>query len=150
MNNALIVHAHSQMDSFVTAMKDVIARELAKSGYAVKVSDFHAKGFNPVASAADFGVREHPDHLTSPLEHGELATGMMRHLFQGTLGYVGIAVHEPFVAHNVPDIGPAAMTAVLADLADVVTRRDGRPVLHVPDLADFDNRFAPMASSATR
>ena len=75
---------------------------------------------------------------------------MMRHLFQGTLGYVGIAVHEPFVAHNVPYIGPAAMTAVLADLADVVTRLDGRPVRHVPDLADFDNRFAPMASSATR
>ena len=233
MKNALIVHAHSQADSFVAAMKDVIARELAASGYTVAISDLYAKGFNPVASDADFGARENSDHLTYPLEqrhgyrtgtlapdildeielllaadvvvftfplywfsvpaimkgwfdrvllsgltyggkkiygsgglagkrafaafsmgargdmvgsagiHGELATGMMRHLFQGTLGYVGMDVHEPFVAYNVPYIGPAAMTALLADLGGVIAGLDERPVLRVPDLADFDDRFAP-------
>lgn len=232
---ALIVHAHGQADSYVTAMKDVIASELAAQGYAVAVSDLHAKGFNPVASERDFGLRENPARLVYPLEqrhgydngtlapdileeialllaaelvvftfplywfsvpaimkgwfdrvllsglcyggkriyakgglagkrafaafsmgaradmigqgaiHGELATGMMRHLFQGTLGYVGMTVHEPFVANYIPYCGEQAMAAMLDDLRRTVRMLRNRDVLSVPDLDKFDERFRPKA-----
>jgi NAD(P)H dehydrogenase (quinone) len=78
--------------------------------------------------------------------HGELVTGMMRHFFQGTLGYVGTSVLEPFVGYNVPYIGEPARAALLDDLRGVVAQIDRRLVLAVPDLNAFDDRLAPLAS----
>lgn len=237
VRRALIVHAHSQRDSFVAAMKDAIADELAGQGFAVDISDLYAKGFNPVASERDFGERENADRLIYPLEqrygyktgtiapdileeielllradlvvltfplywfsvpaimkgwfdrvllsglcyggkriyanggmagkrafaafsmgarsdmvgpngiHGELAMGMMRHLFQGTLGYVGMKVHEPFVAHYVPYVGKEAMVDMLDDLRSVTANLQDRPILPVPDLAHFDERFSFKVTS---
>jgi putative NADPH-quinone reductase len=43
--------------------------------------------------------------------HGELETGMLRHFFQGTLGYVGLAMHQPFVAYHVPSVDDIAVVA---------------------------------------
>lgn len=231
---ALVVHAHSEADSFVTAMKDVIVAQLQADGHEVTVSDLYAKGFNPVASPADFGSRQSPDHLIYALEqrhgyesgtlapdilaelesvlaadllvftfpiywfgvpailkgwfdrillsgvcyggkrlygkgglvgkrsfvamslggrehmfgpeglHGELVTGMMRHLFQGTLGYIGTTVLEPFVAHHVSYITDAARRDLLDNLQAATHDLETRPSLPVPDLAQFDEKLAPL------
>lgn len=228
-----LIHAHAQADSFVTAMKDVIVKELEDQGADVAVSDLYAMGFNPVASGADFTARRDPGHLVPALEqrhgfetgtlapdiatevekllaadvigftfplhwfsvpailkgyidrvflsgpfyggrriygagglagkrafaafsmggrahmfgpgaiHGELETGMMRHFFQGTLGYVGLAVHQPFIAFHVPYVDAAAREAMLDDLAVYIRGLDSQPLMKMPDLEDFDETFFP-------
>lgn len=75
--------------------------------------------------------------------HGELERGMMRHFFQGSLGYVGLAVHEPFVAYHVPYVPDDARATMLADLRDMVLALDDRPVMAMPDLERFDDRLSP-------
>ena len=76
--------------------------------------------------------------------HGPLAGGMLCHLLQGTLGYVGLAVHEPFIAYHVPYVDAAAREAMLEDLRACVRVLDARPVMAMPDLALFDERLAPL------
>lgn len=75
--------------------------------------------------------------------HGELEAGMLRHFFQGTLGYVGLAVHRPFVAHHVPYVDDARRREMLAELAAYVRTLDRQPVLAMPDLEDYDETLAP-------
>lgn len=230
---AHVVHAHSEHDSFVAAMKDVIIDQLRADGHEVTLSDLYAKRFNPVASPEDFCERRDPDRLVYALEqrngyetgtlapdilaeiepvlaadllvftfpiywfgapailkgwfdrvmlsgvcyggkrlygrgglagkhsfvamslggrehmfgqdglHGELVSGMMRHFFQGTLGYVGTRVLDPFVAYHVPYIGDPARTALLQDLRGAIADIDRRPSLPVPDLDLFDEKLAP-------
>jgi NAD(P)H dehydrogenase (quinone) len=69
---ALLIHAHSEADSFVTAMRDLARRELSAAGWSLAESDLYAMGFNPVLSPADFGARRDAAHLTYALEqrHG--------------------------------------------------------------------------------
>ena len=76
--------------------------------------------------------------------HGDLETGLLRHFFQGTLGYVGLAVHRPFVAYHVPYVDDAARRAMLEDLRRCVEDLDARPILPLPDLEDYDETFAPQ------
>ena len=66
--NAHIVHAHSERDSFVSAMRDVVRESLEARGATVTQSDLYAMGFNPVLSPGDFGNRREPAHLTYALE----------------------------------------------------------------------------------
>lgn len=70
--NVLLVHAHPEPKSFCSAMRWAAAEELRSLGHEVRVSDLYADGFNPVASAADFGERKDPDYLVYALEqrHG--------------------------------------------------------------------------------
>lgn len=233
-----IVHAHSEADSFVAAMKQVLQSQFEADGHEVSVSDLYAKHFNPVASPADFGQRHDADRLVYGLEqrhnyaggtlapdilaeiepvlaadllvftfpiywfgapailkgwfdrvllsgvcyggrrvygrgglagkrsfaamslggrenmfgergiHGELVRGMMRHLFQGTLGYVGTTVLDPFVAYNVPYIAEEARGEQLAALREIAAAIDDRAVLPVPRLEDFDDRLAPIERGA--
>jgi NAD(P)H dehydrogenase (quinone) len=92
--------------------------------------------------ALSLGGREHmfgPGSL-----HGELATGMLRHFFQGSLGYVGLAVHEPFVAWHTPYVTDDERRATLDRLAAAVAGVDDRPTLRMPDLGAFDATFAPV------
>jgi len=74
-----IVHAHPEPKSFCTAMKSAAVEEFERQGHEVQVSDLYAMGFQPVASAADFGDRADPDYCTYALEqrHG-LNTGTLR------------------------------------------------------------------------
>lgn len=77
---ALIVHAHSEADSFVTAMRDTIAARLAADGWEVTQSDLYAIGFNPVLSPADFSARKDPEHLVYALEQRHAyETGTIAH-----------------------------------------------------------------------
>jgi len=66
------VYAHPEPKSFVAAMRDRVSERLTADGWQVGLSDLHAMGFNPVASAADFVEREKPDYLVYSLEqrHG--------------------------------------------------------------------------------
>ncbi|WP_413203842.1 NAD(P)H-dependent oxidoreductase [Rhodospirillum sp. A1_3_36] len=228
-----IIHAHSERDSFVAAMRDVLRQTFSEAGAEVIQSDLYAMGFNPVMSSADFGERKAVDHLTYAMEqrhgfanrtlapdilaevdkvlsadllvftfplqwfgvpailkgwiervflsgpfyggkrvyergglagkrafaafslggrdhmfgpdalHGELTMGMMRHFFQGTLGYVGLEVLEPFIAYHVPYVAEPDRQALLGDLAEVARTLKERPVLPMPDLSKFDDTFAP-------
>ena len=65
---ALIVHAHTEPQSFCAAMKQEAVQTLRADGWEVQVSDLYAQGFNPIASAADFGSRARPEYLVYALE----------------------------------------------------------------------------------
>lgn len=232
---ALIVHAHSEANSFTAAMRDVVRAELGAAGWTLDESDLYAMKFNPVLSPADFGTRRNAEHLTYALEqrhghdtgtlapdiqaevdkvlaadllvftfpvfwfsvpailkgwidrvfisgpfyggrriydaggltgkralaafslggrehmfgpgslHGELETGMLRHFLQGTLGYVGFEVLEPFVAYHAPYLDEAGRKDLLKGLEGHLRRLDDLPRLPMPGLAGFDSTFAPLA-----
>ncbi|MBF0393744.1 MAG: NAD(P)H-dependent oxidoreductase [Alphaproteobacteria bacterium] len=92
--------------------------------------------------AMSMGARPHmfgPGSL-----HGDLEFGMMRHFFQGTLGYVGLSVHQPFVAWHVPYVDADQRAAMLDDLRQAVRDLDARPLLPMPDLTRYDETFAPL------
>ncbi|BCF93807.1 NAD(P)H-dependent oxidoreductase [Paraburkholderia largidicola] len=82
--------------------------------------------------------------------HGELVHGMLRHLLQGTLGYVGYEVLEPFFAWHVPYCSPAERAATLARWGDFVDGIDGQPVMTMPRLEDYDDVFRPLPQAALR
>lgn len=228
-----VIHAHSEPDSFVAAMKNIIVEQFRRDGAQVTVSDLYAMEFNPLLSANDFTQRQQADHLVYALEqrkgfeagtlaadiqtevdkvlgadllvftfpvywfsvpailkgwiervflsgpfyggkriygkgglagkrafvatslggrdhmfgpgalHGELTTGMMRHFFQGCLGYVGLAVHDPFIAYHVPYITDADRQTILNNLRITVGELDSRAYIPMPDLTDYDETFAP-------
>ena len=92
-------------------------------------------------AAFSLGGREHmfgPDAI-----HGELVTGMLRHFFQGTLGYVGLAVHRPYVAYHVPYVSADQREQMLGELQLYVHNLDQEPVLRMPDLGKFDDVLRP-------
>ncbi len=74
--------------------------------------------------------------------HGEL-NGMLRHLLQGTLGYVGFDVYEPFYAYHVPYVDDQARGAILEQLDREIRAIERRPVLPMPSLDKFDEQFRP-------
>jgi NAD(P)H dehydrogenase (quinone) len=97
-------------------------------------------------AALSLGGREHmfgPGAL-----HGEFKTGMLRHFFQGTLGYVGLAVHRPYVAWHAPYVDAARRNAMLEELRERIRTLDSQPVMPVPDLDDYDEVFAPKRRDA--
>lgn len=59
----LIVYAHSQKESFNSALLQTAQSTLSAEGHSVQVSDLYAMGFNPVASDRDFKERRFPGHL---------------------------------------------------------------------------------------
>ena len=75
--------------------------------------------------------------------HGELEEGLLRHFFQGTLGYVGLTVHRPFVAYHVPYVDDPARKAMLDGLDDYVRTLEQQPTFVLPDLEAFDERLEP-------
>lgn len=79
--------------------------------------------------------------------HGELETGMMRHFFQGTLSYVGLSVHQPFIAYHVPYVDEASRRAMLDALRSCVRALADRPLMAVPDLDAYDAALAPKGNS---
>lgn len=93
---------------------------------------------------ASLGGREHM--FGDGAIHGPLADGMLRHLLQGTLGYVGFEVLEPFFACHVPYLPEDERRAILDRLRTHVARVDALPALRMPELADFDDTFRPKAA----
>ncbi|WP_179403277.1 NAD(P)H-dependent oxidoreductase [Burkholderia guangdongensis] len=67
-----IVHAHPEPKSFSSTLKTTAEAVFREAGHEVQVSDLYAMGFNPVASANDFGTRADPEYCVYALEqrHG--------------------------------------------------------------------------------
>lgn len=85
------------------------------------------------------------DHMFGPRAlHGELVRGMMRHFFQGTLGYVGFDVVEPFVGYHVPYCPDAERDRIMSDWRAYIATLDQQPLMKMPDLARFDDVFRPL------
>lgn len=80
--------------------------------------------------------------------HGEL-NGMLRHLLQGTLGYVGFDVLEPFYAFHVPYVEDRTRGAMLEQLDRTMRTVDERPVLPMPSLNAFDEQLRPRVAGTT-
>lgn len=94
---------------------------------------------------AALGGREHmfgPGSL-----HGEIGT-MLRHLLQGTLGYAGYDVAEPFFAHHVPYIDDPARERILENWCSCLQDVEDRPILPMPSLSSFDERMRPLKAQA--
>lgn len=79
--------------------------------------------------------------------HGELVgeAGMLRHLLQGSLGYVGMEVLEPFIAYHVPYVSQEERQAMLGQWQAVLAGIAERPALAMPQLSQFDATFRPLA-----
>ncbi|WP_299438740.1 NAD(P)H-dependent oxidoreductase [uncultured Rhodospira sp.] len=75
--------------------------------------------------------------------HGPLED-MLRPLLQGTLGYVGMRVLPPFVAHHVPYISDEARRAILADYRAFLETLDALEPLPMPALDAFDDQMRPL------
>ena len=89
------------------------------------------------------GGREHmfgPDAI-----HGDLTMGMLRHVIQGTLGYVGYEVYEPFVAFHVPYVTDEARPELPTSFDAQITALHRRTLLEMPRLGEFDEQFRPIA-----
>lgn len=96
---------------------------------------------------AAFSLGGRPHMFGPGALHGELETGMLRHFFQGTLGYVGLSVHRPFAAYHVPYISDEARRGLLDELRAHVRGLDDVPFMPMPDLEAYDEVFAPKALS---
>ncbi|MGV2293199.1 NAD(P)H-dependent oxidoreductase [Trinickia sp. YCB016] len=94
------------------------------------------------------GGREHM--FGAQAIHGELAGGMLRHLLQGTLGYVGYEVLEPFFAWHVPYCSPDERADTLSRWRVFVERLDERRSMTMPRLEDYDEIFRPLSQAASR
>ncbi|MRR52203.1 MAG: cupin domain-containing protein [Rhodocyclaceae bacterium] len=100
--------------------------------------------------AVTTGGREHM--FGAEAIHGELTGGagsgaMLRSLLQGSLGYVGFEVLEPFVAYHVPYVDDAARQTMLADWKEALRHLGARPSLPMPRLNDFDEIFRPVTAT---
>jgi NAD(P)H dehydrogenase (quinone) len=80
--------------------------------------------------------------------HGPLygPAGMLRPLLQGTLGYAGMEVLEPFIAYHVPYIDAAARQELIDLWQTCLGRLDDRPALAMPNLTEYDDTFHLLAN----
>jgi NAD(P)H dehydrogenase (quinone) len=62
---------------------------------------------------------------------------MLRHLLQGTLGYVGFDVLLPFFAYHTPYIDPELRRHILQDLETYVSRVDTLGCIPMPSATEL-------------
>ncbi len=79
--------------------------------------------------------------------HGQLygTSGMLRSLLQGSLGYVGMEVLEPFVAYHVPYISDEGRKKILVNWKQELLFLDTRAVIEMPSLDHYDDTFSPLS-----
>jgi NAD(P)H dehydrogenase (quinone) len=71
---------------------------------------------------------------------------MLRSFLQGSLGYVGMDVLEPYVAYHVPYITDEQRKVILQDWIEVLATLDQRTTMVMPNLDHFDETFAPRSN----
>jgi NAD(P)H dehydrogenase (quinone) len=87
------------------------------------------------------GGRE--DMLSCSGIHGDI-NDILKPLLQGTLGYVGMEVLEPFHAFHVPYISAEARADLLDKWRSELATLDERKQIDMPDLSKFDEYFFPI------
>jgi NAD(P)H dehydrogenase (quinone) len=77
--------------------------------------------------------------------HGQLygESGMLRSILQGSLGYVGMDVLEPFIAYHVPYINDESRKEILVNWKQALVDLESRAVMPMPNLNHFDDTFKP-------
>jgi NAD(P)H dehydrogenase (quinone) len=75
--------------------------------------------------------------------HGDL-NGLLRPVLQGSLGYAGFEVLQPFAAYHVPYISQEARENILVQLDQAVSSLDKREALLMPSLENFDAQMQPL------
>lgn len=96
---------------------------------------------------ATIGGREHmfgEGAIHGPIEH------LLKPVIQGTLGYVGFEVLEPFIGWHVPYVTPEARARILADYRDALRTLDSRPALAMPSLDDFNPDMSRRSAEPER
>ncbi len=83
------------------------------------------------------------DMLSSSGIHGDI-NNILKPLLQGSLGYVGMEVFEPFHAFHVPYISAEARTELLEKWRSELANLDERKKVDMPDLSKFDEYFHPI------
>lgn len=96
---------------------------------------------------ATLGGREHM--FGQGAVHGELE-GMMRHLLQGTLGYCGFKVIEPFFAYHIPYLRDEDRQGWLERYRDFLKDIEAKPALSMPELQYFDDTLQPLSTAGRR
>lgn len=101
-------------------------------------------GMTGKRAAAAFSLGGRKEMFGPGSLHGPLVDGFLRSFFQGSLGYVGFEVIEPFVAYHVPYLSNDARAGLLDDLSAHARNLDALQRMPMPDLSLFDDRFAPL------
>ncbi|GAB3628327.1 NAD(P)H dehydrogenase [Pandoraea terrae] len=73
--------------------------------------------------------------------HGDLVA-MLRPLLQGTLGYVGFDVLEPFFGYHIPYLDDAERHGILNEWYQALATLDSRSLLPMPSLRNYDETLA--------
>ena len=78
--------------------------------------------------------------------HGQLYghSGMLRSVLQGSLGYVGMDVLEPFVAYHVPYVSDEERKSILSNWSQSLLDLDTRAVMEMPSFDRYDDTFKPL------
>jgi NAD(P)H dehydrogenase (quinone) len=90
---------------------------------------------------ATLGGRDHM--FGQDAVHGDI-NGMLRHLLQGTLGYCGFQVLQPFYAYHVPYISEEDRKQWLADYRSYLGSVEALPHIPMPTLDNFDDVLRPL------
>ena len=98
-------------------------------------------GMKGKAALAAFSLGGREDMFGPDGIHGNLVDGFLRSFFQGTLGYSGFEVFDPFVAYHTPYITYEAREAILDDLNNALASLHTRRRVEMPDLGRFGPRF---------
>jgi NAD(P)H dehydrogenase (quinone) len=79
--------------------------------------------------------------------HGQLYghSGMLRSVLQGSLGYVGMDVLEPFVAYHVPYVSDEERKNILSNWSQSLLDLDTRSVMEMPSFDRYDDTFKPLS-----
>ncbi|HEY1059426.1 MAG TPA: NAD(P)H-dependent oxidoreductase [Limnobacter sp.] len=89
------------------------------------------------------------EHMFGPGSvHGPL-NDLLKPVLQGSLGYAGFEVLEPFAAYHVPYISDEARQQTMLDLDVCIRGLDHRVSLPMPSLDHFDAQMNPIAGKPT-
>ncbi len=75
--------------------------------------------------------------------HGEIKT-LLKPILQGTLGYVGLDVLEPFVAYHIPYLSFEERQNILQHWQHYLNHLNEQIILPKPDLNLFDEKLNPL------
>ena len=77
--------------------------------------------------------------------HGDI-NNILKHVLQGTLGYVGLTVLPPFVGYHIPYLKPEQRDEIMASYRAFLAGLDAATPMKIPSLADFDPQMRRLAA----